>query len=419
MATKYPNTCENSFEELTAYYDGILNVDKTTYKNSNDEPTPIECIVDMYKRIPDELFERKELKILDPCCGNGNFFLPLVKTKNICPEKNLYFNDTNVDRTDNVSRIFCGDKINLNITNIDFMEFDNNDKFDLIVANPPYAKFLANGKRSSKNHNLIKSWVSKALSLLKKDGYILFITPDNWMSLSNSNLLIKEITRLQIIHLDIHTAKKYFKKIGSSFTWYVIQNCKSYKDFTVSGIWKKKDYTSILPSKERNCIPLLFCSKTESIINKTLNKDIEKFDIQTTSYLHRYTKKDCISLNETETFKHRLIHTPSQTVYSNKSHKFQDGHKVFISTTNVYSPFIDTCGMTQSIAFVLTENEDQANQFLNILKHPLYKFLNDIHRYGNFNNTKILKQFPKPSNPEDIYGSFGISKEEQEFILTN
>ena len=70
-------TISNSFEELKEYYDNILNKDRSTYKTSNDEPTPIECIEEMMNKIPEELWSRKDLKILDPCCGNGNFHVPI------------------------------------------------------------------------------------------------------------------------------------------------------------------------------------------------------------------------------------------------------------------------------------------------------------------------------------------------------
>jgi tRNA G10 N-methylase Trm11 len=162
--------------------------------------------------------------------------------KRIILEQILEFNDINEGRLENVRRVFCGDKYKLQVTNHDFITFTSDKKYDLIVANPPYAKLLANGKRASKNHNLIKDFIEKALSQLKPDGYLLFITPDNWMSYADRNLLIGVITSLQIIHLDIHSAKKYFKKVGSSFTWYVIQNRAFYKDITISGIWKKKKY---------------------------------------------------------------------------------------------------------------------------------------------------------------------------------
>ena len=194
--------------------------------------------------------KKKDLSILDPCCGNGNYYIPILfellkyHDKKIILEEILEFNDINEERLENVRTIFCNDKYNLQINNHDYLTFVNNKKYDLIVANPPYAKLLENGKRASKNHNLIKDFIEKALSQLKPNGYLLFITPDNWMSYADRNILIEIITSLQIIHLDIHTAKKYFKKIGSSFTWYIIQNCPSYKNINITGIWKKIEYTS-------------------------------------------------------------------------------------------------------------------------------------------------------------------------------
>ena len=67
-----------TFEELKKYYDGTVNVDKSTYKSSNDEPTPIDCISEMISKIPGDLWINPDLTILDPCCGNGNFSIPIV-----------------------------------------------------------------------------------------------------------------------------------------------------------------------------------------------------------------------------------------------------------------------------------------------------------------------------------------------------
>ena len=310
-------------------------------------------------------------------------------------------------------------------TNYDFITFNNLKKYDLIVANPPYAKLLENGKRASKNHNLIKDFIEKALSQLKPNGYLLFITPDNWMSFADRNLLIEIITGLQIIHLDIHTAKKYFKKIGSSFTWYIIQNCAFYKDINVSGIWKKKEYISSVVSKERKYIPLLYNQIVQNILSKTIdNKNLKKFEIKTSSDLHKYTKAEFIRDEKDNVYKYKLIHTPSQTVYSSRPHKFQEGYKVFISTTDKYKLFIDECGMTQSIVFILCCNEEQAKKYLHILQHPLYVFINNICRWGNFNNIRILQSFPIPDieysgNHQEIYNYFNITEDEINFININ
>jgi len=370
----------NSYEELKTYYNKVLNIDKSTYKSSNDETTPIECIEEMITKIPSELWTRKDLKILDPCCGNGNFHLVISNmirsyNRKIILEKILYFNDINKDRLENVKKIFSNNLYNLNISNSNFLndnDNDNdNDKYDLIVANPPYAKLMEDGKRTSKNHNLIKDFIDKSLSLLKTNGYLLFITPDNWMSYADRNMLIEKLTSLQIIHLDIHNAKKYFKKIGSSFTWYIIQNCPYYKDISISGIWKKEEYLSSVASQKMKFIPLLYNQIVQSILSKTiLNTSLKKFDIKTSSFLHKYTKKELINTKETEIFKYKLIHTLKQTVYSSKPHKFQDGYKIFISTTDKYNLIIDNCGMTQSIAFILCDNQEQAQKYLKILYNP-------------------------------------------------
>jgi tRNA1(Val) A37 N6-methylase TrmN6 len=420
----------NSYEELKNYYNKVLNIDKSTYKSSNDETTPIECIEEMIAKIPIELWSRKNLKILDPCCGNGNFHLvisnELIKydiDKKIIFEKILKFNDINEDRLENVKKIFS---YNLNITNSNFICENENkldEKYDLIVANPPYAKLMDDGKRTSKNHNLIKDFIEKSLSLLKTNGYLLFITPDNWMSYADRNTLIEKITSLQIIHLDIHNAKKYFKKIGSSFTWYIIHNCPYYKDISISGIWKKEQYLSSVSSQIMKFIPLLYNQIVQSILSKTiLNTSLKKFDINTSSYLHKYTKKELINTTETDIFKYKLIHTLKQTVYSSKPHKFQDGYKIFISTTDKYNLTIDNCGMTQSIAFILCDNQEQAQKYLKILYNPLYQFINNICRWGNFNNIRIMQQFPIPDNYEDdkdIYESFKITNEEIDYIQSH
>ena len=63
----------NDYKEIKEYYDNDLNVDKKLVKTSNDEPTPITCVEEMVDRIPEEFWKREGLKILDPCCGCGNF----------------------------------------------------------------------------------------------------------------------------------------------------------------------------------------------------------------------------------------------------------------------------------------------------------------------------------------------------------
>lgn len=424
-------TVNNSnFTEIAQHYENFLN--KQEIGCSNDETTPLACVEEMISKIPQELWIRDNLKILDPCCGNGNFFIPITqklletKEKKEIFEDILHFNDTNKQRLANVKEVFCDGTYSLNISNNDYLKVDLEEKFDLIVANPPYAKFQKNGARSSKNHNLIASFLEKSLEQLKPSGYLLYLTPDNWMSLSNRNTLISKLTALQIIHLDIHTAKKYFKKIGSSFTWYVIQNRPYTAPFTVSGVWKKAKYESRIESMVRDFVPLLYTQTVKDIFSKTVDSNkYLKYPIQTSSDLHRFTKKALLSKEETNIFKYKTIHTPKQTVFSSRPHKFHKGYKVLISLTDKYKVFVENnCGMTQSTGFLLCDSKQSAENTALILSHPLYVFLNNVCRYGNFNNTRVLQRLPVftgkySGNLAEIYAFFGLSLEEIQFIENN
>lgn len=416
-------TIDNDFDTIKKYYNTVLNHDKTLVETTNDEPTPIECVMEMISKIPEEFWKNKNIKILDPCCGCGNFpiviYFKLLKyhTKKHILTNILYFNDINKKRLSVLEKIFNTDKIN--IYNEDYLQIELDIQFDLIVANPPYAKLLSNGKRASKNHNLIGLFIEKSFTLLRNKGLLLFITPDNWMSYADRNTLITKITNKQIHYINIHIAKKYFKKIGSSFVWYLIENTKYYTDIHIEGIWKNKIYTDVVKSQERKYIPLFYNSIIQSILSKTVDCKNQKFKIETSSDLHKYTKKQYISNVKTDIFKYKLIHTPKQTVWASRKHKFQDGFKVFISTTSYYETFVDNCGMTQSIAFIRCENKEHAINLSNVLNHPLYKFINNICRYGNFNNIRILQNFPYCDDYNNVYNIFHITKKEQNFIEIN
>ena len=417
----------NSYMEIKSHYDDVLNKDRGSFKSSNDEPTPISCVEEMIKKIPRGFWKRplEDLKILDPVCGNGNFhsviYNKLIKgkfsPKNIL-ENILYFNDIDNNRTTMIDSIYEGNKYKLNVTTQDYLEYNENQQFDLIVANPPYAKLLPNGKRASKNHNLIKPFLEKSLKLLKQNGYLLFLTPDNWMSYADRNTLIKKLTSLQLLYLNIHTAKKYFKKVGSSFTWYLIKNAPGKRNFIVEGIRKGITYKSKVKSEVRKYIPLVYNDIIQSILHKTLDDGLlSKFKVETSSDLHKYTKKHLISTEQDDDHPYRLIHTPKQTVYASRPHKYQEGYKVFISTTSYYNVFVDDCGMTQNVAFIRCDDEVSAFKIRDILMHPLYKFLNNICRWGNFNNPRILQSFPMCDDVESVWKHFGISEKGKDYVL--
>ncbi len=390
-----------NFNKIKLFFDK-LNFDETHFVNSNDICTPLDCVKEMVDSIPKNFWKKKNLKILDSCCGNWNFHAYISKKTSL---KNLYFNEINPIRIKNVKKIFWN---NINITEKDFLKFDKNYKYDLIVSNPPYAKFTE-WKRTSKNHNMSRDFIKKALDITKKDGYILFIVPNNWMSYADRNKLPELLSKYQFIHLNINGAKKWFPKVGSSFTWFLLQKSPNKKAFKIENHYKIKTIEKAKINMWAKFIPLYYSDNVKNIFNKTINQVKEKYNIETTSFLHRHTKKDFIKNEKDDIFKHKLIHTPSQVVRSKIPHKFQKWYKVFIPLSNQYEPFIDNCWMTQSIAFIRCKNKQHAEKIKKELKNDIYLFLNNLTRYWNFNNVRILQNFPR-------LNTFSLSKNEKKFI---
>ena len=423
-------TVHSTFSHLEDYFENNLNKDKSLYRNSNDEPTPLKCCREMLDKIPTEFWERDNISILDPCAGFGNFeviLYQILKEKKISTRKILEeiitFNEINQERVDLIKNIFEAENYKLQITQKDFLKYPTHKKYDLQIVNPPYAKFneihkfdgTVEYKRASKNHTLVRDFIEKSLEICSVGGYIVYIVPNNWMSLADRNVLIKKLTKYQFHYLDIGTCKRFFPKIGSSFTYFVLEKKPFYQNFPVKCLFHKKIYESMVESQERDFIPLCYNNLVQSITNKVLG-GVKKMGIQTTSDLHKYTKKDLIRDKSSDTFKYRLIHTDKQTVYASRPHKFQSGYKVFISTTGNWNVFIDDCGMTQSIAFIRVNSIEEAERIKKILEHPVYRFVNNICRWGNFNCIRILQRMSYPSQEDDIYQSFNITEEEKEFI---
>ena len=377
-----------SFPEKSKYFDA-LNADLNHYANSNDICTPMGCVKDMVDSVPSDFWRKRRLRILDSSCGNGNFHAYISQKTKL---ENLFFNDISHTRITHVQKCFGKDA---NIIMKDFLKFPPGATYDMILANPPYAAFTEKGKRASKNHNMSRAFIRKAMELVKPNGYLLFIAPDNWMSFSDRNTLPAEMSRGQFVKINIHGAKKWFPGVGSSFTWFLWQNTPNRKAVEVENFYRSKESKKLKLPKDARFIPLFLSPESVSLMKKTVMSETEKIPIETTSDLHRTTKSSLLSAKQTAKHKYRIIHTPTQTVWSSRPHKYQRGWKVFISLTNKYGTFIDRdCGMTQSIAFVRCATKQAAEALKAQLDSDVYWFINEVTRYGNFNNIRVLQSLP-------------------------
>jgi hypothetical protein len=278
--------------------------------------------------------------------------------------------------------------------NSDFLLASCDIKYDIILANPPYAG-------TSKNRGLSTKFIEKALDVLRPGGYMAFLVPNTWMSCSYSNtLLVKRLLHYHIIQISIHHPKRYFPKVGVMFTWFVLHKvpCIASSITKVEGIWNKELYNSDVRFHQSVCqhegfIPL-FCTQSciDWLATRIQHEKKNRNQVMTSNDLHYHNHKKDLSITKTHIYKYELVHTPSQLVFSRVPHKYQNTFNVFLPLTSSYKPFIKRCGMTQGIAFIPCHSENDARRVYNKVSTPEFAFIISICRWGNFNSVYMMKK---------------------------
>lgn len=186
--------------------DDDLNPDTKKYiKNTSKEKrhemgqffTPQDKCRELFRKLPEEVKQERDLKVLDPASGTGEFLDSAIE----------FFSNADVygwEKDKNLVDI--SEKIvpEANIKNVDSLFYNPNIKFDLVVGNPPYYEINID-ERLRKSYddiiygrtNIYSLFIYKSLQVLKSGGHLAFIVPP---SMNNG---------------------AYFKKLRK----YIIENC--------------------------------------------------------------------------------------------------------------------------------------------------------------------------------------------------
>ena len=137
-------------------------------------PTPKEIASLMVSLIT----KSKTDSILDPGCGKG-IFIECLKEQN-------FTNITGVELNKELYN-FCKNKLSQSIIiNHDFLDLSENNKFDVIIGNPPYTHYnsLPTSMKEkvysitkTRETDIYYAFIIKAVKLLKDEGELIFIVP--------------------------------------------------------------------------------------------------------------------------------------------------------------------------------------------------------------------------------------------------
>lgn len=189
--------------------------------------TPLQLAEIMVRYYSDCTFER----VLEPSCGDGVFLDSLNGANMLSDIGELVAVEIEKDEADKVAKRYQGLQ-NVKVLRKDFFDFYKEttpeDKYDLIVGNPPYIRYqyLSEKQRDiqaqiltshgMKSNKLINAWVAflvACVQLLSENGKILFVIPaeilqvayaeDLRLYLSNNLSKITLITFEQLVFPDI------------------------------------------------------------------------------------------------------------------------------------------------------------------------------------------------------------------------
>lgn len=144
------------------------------------------------KQLISKLEFQKNERILDPCCGTGNFLLQLPDS---VPFDNIYGNDLDAIST-KITKLNMALKygvstslIDLHITNLDYLTgFDLDVKYHYIIGNPPWGYHFSEEEKaalktkfkaaSGKNIESYDIFIEQSVRNLALGGHLAFVLPE-------------------------------------------------------------------------------------------------------------------------------------------------------------------------------------------------------------------------------------------------
>ena len=347
------------------FYNIYNNNEHLETKKLGEVYTPENIVGNMIDKIPEKAWNNKNIKVLDFACGTGIFAFFIYKkliryfNHDYIVNNILYFNDIQEKNINKIKYIFNNP---LNIHHGNFLEWDCDIKFDIIIGNPPFSNLST--ERSNGNTCWSK-FVDKLLTLLKDSGYLSLIHPPGWRKPSTKGCkythLYTELTQKRQMHyLEIYNTKdgKDIFRCGTRFDIYLVENVKPYKNTIIID---EKNHTHKVNLLKWPFVPnhsfklmsnLLKCNGDQIVLLYTNNYD---------------GRRKYVSQEKSDLYKYTLIHTISNNYirykYSSRNDLGLFGiSKIIFCISNFNNSLIDLkgeYGMTQlSIALQLKNGDD-------------------------------------------------------------
>lgn len=313
---------QNEIDEFMKEQLPVKKLEKNKYGEVFTSPILINKMLDLF---PESVWSNFKLTWLDPSVGVGFFMICVYirlmnglkkwephdkkRSKHII-ENMLYMVELNKNNCDLCKSIF-GPNVNLICGDfLDDLQFKGRDdiSFDCIVGNPPFHDdygLSETGKRINGGKNkLYERIFLKSLSILKNDGYLSFVVPDNIFS-GNGSESYKVLIQNQIPFVSLNPINQsYFQKIQQPVCYFILHKIHS---SSLTTIEHNDQITFQIKLQDRPVNPIRnWTPYTEKLINKFVSNERNNVSYNRGKNLSAY--KGNI---------YPIIFTPSKTLKTN------------------------------------------------------------------------------------------------------
>ena len=203
----------NNFYIKAFLYEEMLNYKKET----GSFYTPQSVVYNALKRYN---CNQREIRILEPAVGLGAFLPQMVSLLDTCDRIILDLVDTNEDALNELQEIIgllnFGNRVEINYICDDFLTHEFNERYDLVITNPPYCKPEKEKLKEYRKmfeepslDNLFGFFMKKIKNLTNE---IIIIIPKTFLMAAEYSNIRKIYEKMPIVQIN-DFGVKFFKKV--------------------------------------------------------------------------------------------------------------------------------------------------------------------------------------------------------------
>lgn len=352
--------------------------------------TPKELVCEMLDKIPVDVWKNPNTIFLDPCMGKGTFLIDILRRLTTIYGYSLenaisriYGYDIRVKYINYLKR--GGFK---NIFHKDFLNNDNDMKFDVVVGNPPYQDSNKPGDNALYQH-----FTKKVLNgLLNDGGYFSFVLPttmSDYLLLCDKNRnYINNFYNIKSMVFDF--PEDYFKNIGVGTTAFyftlkneIVEN--ETQDIQIT--YKKDNERKVINRNVRKgeILPKKNFEKYDELANTFLSNNNFGFKVMKTIYgkSRRIRKKQLkdgvVTINQTETNIYPIVDKITKTkgmevyYYSQMMKDYEKSKVIFSKSGYPLARYVDTpLNLSDNIMYITVDSEVEGKNIAFIINSNVF-----------------------------------------------